>query len=303
MSPKKKGSKSMAKKQGGLGRGLDSIFIDNTTEEDKGGSAILRLSELEPRKDQPRKHFDMESLSKLADSIAANGILQPIAVRPVENGLYQIIAGERRWRAAKMAGLSEVPVIIMDIEDRKMAELSLMENIQREDLDPIEEAEAYRKLMDEYGLTQEEISSRLGRSRSTVANSLRLLDLPPEVKEMASKLQISQGHAKALLGLTDRSRIAEAAQLVVNKELSVRATEALVKAMNREAAQKPIEKKAGDGIDYAAALSEKVTQALGHRVKIHDAGKRRKIEIEYNSEADLEEIVTKLCGSGVLSSF
>ena len=232
----------MAKnKNTGLGRGLDAIFLDNTTEESGRGVTMLRLSDIEPRPDQPRKQFESESLASLADSIAENGVLQPLLVRAEGDGFYQIIAGERRWRASKMAGLTEVPAIITDADDKKAFELAIIENIQRENLNAIEEAAAIRDLMTEYGLTQEEVSTRISRSRSAVSNAIRLLDLPDSVMKAVSDGKLSAGHARALLGLRDSEKIISAAQTVISRGLSVRATEELVRSLNRaqEDAKKP----------------------------------------------------------------
>ena len=224
----------MAKpKNTGLGRGIEAIFLDNSAEEN-GGVTMLRLSEIEPNPDQPRRDFDPEALSQLAESIATHGLIQPIIVRSASGGeLYQIIAGERRWRASKMAGLSEVPVIIMELDDQKAAQIAIIENVQRENLNAIEEAMAYRSLIEDYGMTQEELSKQIGKSRSAVANILRLLDLPDEVMALVKEGSLSAGHARTLLGLKNPARINGAANTVVTKNLSVRETEALVKKLNR----------------------------------------------------------------------
>ena len=202
----------MPKKQA-LGRGMDAIFIDNTPDSPERTDK-LAVSDIEPRRDQPRKTFDPESLSSLADSIAANGLIQPIIVRPSENpALYSIVAGERRWRAARMAGLSEVPVVIIDADDRKAAEYALVENIQREDLNPIEEAEGLKSLIEDYNLTQEQAAKRVGKSRAAIANALRLLELPDEVISLVGHKSLSAGHARALLGLNDKTLIPDAATM------------------------------------------------------------------------------------------
>ena len=233
----------MPKKQA-LGRGMDAIFIDNSLESDNN-TTKLPIAVIEPRRGQPRRSFDAESLSQLADSIAANGLIQPIVVRRLEAGgesksvgdntvdgeFYQIIAGERRWRAAKLAGLFEVPVVIVEADDKKAAEYALIENIQREDLNPIEEAAAFRSLIDEYGLTQETAAKQVGKSRAAVANSMRLLELPDEVKSLLAEKKLTAGHARALLGLNDKSLIPTAADTIVKHELSVRAAEELIKKL------------------------------------------------------------------------
>lgn len=280
----------MTKKKG-LGRGMDAIFLDNSpNESDK--VTTLRISEIEPRRSQPRKNFDAESLSQLADSIAANGIIQPIVVREAEApGYYQIIAGERRWRAAKQAGLSEVPVIILDADDRKAAEYALIENIQREDLNPMEEAAGFRSLIEDYSLTQEEAAKQVGRSRAAVTNSLRLLELPVEVQDLVTTGILSAGHARALLGLSDRSKIIEAADKVTLGELSVRATEELVRSMN---ADKPEPKKNEVEESYYHSLEEKISSALGCKVKINRGKRRRSISISYKTTEQLEALIERL---------
>ena len=280
----------MTKKKG-LGRGMDAIFLDNSpNESDK--VTTLRTSEIEPRRSQPRKNFDAESLSQLADSIAANGIIQPIVVREAEApGYYQIIAGERRWRAAKQAGLSEVPVIILDADDRKAAEYALIENIPREDLNPMEEAAGFRSLIEDYSLTQEEAAKQVGRSRAAVTNSLRLLELPVEVQDLVTTGILSAGHARALLGLSDRSKIIEAADKVTLGDLSVRATEELVRSMN---ADKPEPKKNEVEESYYHSLEEKISSALGCKVKINRGKRRRSISISYKTTEQLEALIERL---------
>ena len=223
-----------SKMKTGLGKGLDSIFIDNTAP--SGGNGLVRLSEIQPRKDQPRKNFDLESLQQLADSIAEHGLLQPVVVREALGGYYEIIAGERSWRAEKMAGLSEIPVTILTADDRKASELAIIENVQREDLNPMEEAQAYKKLQEEYGLTQDKVASAVGKSRSAVANTLRLLDLPEEAGALVATGKLSEGHAKVLLGTTYEEDLIKAAKEVAEKGLSVRETEALVKRLNAASA-------------------------------------------------------------------
>ena len=220
-------------KMKGLGRGLDSIFVDNAVEEETGsGVRTLRMAEIDPKADQPRRNFDAEALSQLADSIAANGILQPILVR--ETGeRYEIIAGERRFRAARLAGLSEIPALVLEADDEAAAKYALIENLQREDLNPYEEAAAIRKLMDEYGLSQEQVAGSIGRSRSAVANALRLLDLPEDAVKLVTDGTLSAGHARTLLGLLDKGQIGDVARKCVQSALSVRELESLVKKLNR----------------------------------------------------------------------
>ena len=287
----------MAKnKNTGLGRGLDAIFLDNATEESGKGVTMLRLADIEPRPDQPRKQFESESLSALADSIAENGVLQPLLVRAEGDGFYQIIAGERRWRASKMAGLTEVPAIVTEADDRKAFELALIENIQRENLNAIEEAAAIRDLMTEYGLTQEEVSTRISRSRSAVSNAIRLLDLPDSVMKAVSDGRLSAGHARALLGLRDDDRIISAAETVISRGLSVRATEELVRSLNRaqnEAKKPPRAETEADR--YMNWLCRRMSDSLERGVRIV-GGKKKHIELEYRDSDDLERMIRKLCG-------
>ncbi len=285
----------MAKpKNTGLGRGLDAIFLDNET--DGQTTSILRISEIEPRKEQPRKTFDSESLAQLADSIAANGMIQPIVVRAGTNGYYQIIAGERRWRAAKMAGLTEVPVIITEMDNKKAAQVALIENVQREDLNPVEEASAYRSLLEEYHMTQEEVSRQVGKSRSAVANALRLLDLPGNLLERLSAGTITAGHARALLGLRDPALAEKAADEVERRDYSVRETEKLVRSLNRLPQKKQPESQPSDlEVDYTAQLERRIMDSIGRSVRIKD-GKQKKLEITFTDYADLDELVQLLCG-------
>ena len=292
----------MAKpKNTGLGRGIEAIFLDNTAEEN-GGVTMMRLSEIEPNPNQPRRDFDPESLSQLAESIATHGLIQPIVVRSTGSGeFYEIIAGERRWRASKMAGLTEVPVIIMERDDQKAAQVAIIENVQREDLNAIEEAAAYRSLIEDYGMTQEELSRQIGKSRPAVANILRLLELPDEVMALVKEGALSAGHARTLLGLKNSTRIIGAANTVVAKNLSVRETEALVKKLNR------IEKEINDPkpvkdepiVDYSKELAKKMTEKLGKKVVISGNGAKRKLEISFSDDKELDELVNKLCGANI----
>lgn len=280
----------MPKKQA-LGRGMNAIFIDNTPDSPERTDK-LAVSDIEPRRDQPRKTFDPESLSSLADSIAANGLIQPIIVRPSESSaLYSIVAGERRWRAARMAGLSEVPVVIIDADDRKAAEYALVENIQREDLNPIEEAEGLKSLIEDYNLTQEQAAKRVGKSRAAIANALRLLELPDEVISLVGHKSLSAGHARALLGLNDKTLIPDAAKTIVDHELSVRAAEELIKKLN----SKPEPKKNDPVADsYYSSLEQKLTESLGHKVRISRSKRRRSISISYKNSDELEELIRLL---------
>lgn len=270
---------------------MDAIFIDNTPDSPERTDK-LAVSDIEPRRDQPRKTFDPESLSSLADSIAANGLIQPIIVRPSEStALYSIVAGERRWRAARMAGLSEVPVVIIDADDRKAAEYALVENIQREDLNPIEEAEGLKSLIEDYNLTQEQAAKRVGKSRAAIANALRLLELPDEVISLVGHKSLSAGHARALLGLNDKTLIPDAAKTIVDHELSVRAAEELIKKLN----SKPEPKKNDPVADsYYSSLEQKLTDSLGHKVRISRSKRRRSISISYKNSDELEELIRLL---------
>ncbi len=295
----------MAKKNS-LGRGLDSLFLEND-EPDTGSVSMLRVSDIEPNPLQPRKTFDNDALGQLADSISRHGLLQPIAVRTNECGFYRIIAGERRWRAAKMAGLIEIPAIIYDMDDKKAAELALIENLQREDLNPIEEALAFRALIDDYDMTQEECAGQIGKSRSAVANSLRLLDLPDAVISMVADGDLSSGHARAILSLIRDEDKLTLAHRVVEKSMSVRETEAAAKALNELArAEAEAQKQPPAADDHAArmaqsylrALEQRVTENLGRRFRILDTqdGKQKKIEIAYENNEDLEALLKLLCG-------
>lgn len=294
----------------GLGRGLDSIFADNyidvaaSSKED--GIQTLRISQIEPKADQPRKHFDEEALLELSDSIKRHGLLQPIIVRESENaqGYYQIIAGERRWRASKLAGLSEIPAIVMQADELEASEIAIIENIQRQDLNPYEEAAAYKALIDQYGLTQEEVSEKVGKSRSAVANAMRLLDLPDDVIEMLKTGDISAGHARALLGLKNKDSIVDTAEQILVRSLSVRDTEALVKKLNKEYEKGllPAEEKNEDEIevDYIKDLEKKAMYLTGKRVKIKQKGKVSTVEIDFYGNDDLEDILIKLCGKSII---
>ncbi len=292
----------MAKpKNTGLGRGIEAIFLDNSAE-GTGGVTMMRLSEIEPNPDQPRKEFDQEALSQLAESIAAHGLIQPIIVRSTGSGeYYEIIAGERRWRASKMAGLTEVPVIIMELDDQKAAQVAIIENVQRQDLNAIEEASAYKTLIDDYGMTQEELSRQIGKSRSAVANFLRLLELPDEVMALVKEGALSAGHARALLALKNPARMVGAANTVVNKNLSVRETEALVKKLNRieKELNEPKTDESEPIVDYTAELAKKMTSRLGRKVVISGKGKTRKLEISFSDDKELDELVNKLCGANI----
>jgi len=295
----------MAKKQSGLGRDLYSLFDDNFTENSKNSSGTsLKIADIEPRKDQPRKTFERESLESLADSIGTYGVLQPIIVR--ENlsfpGTYEIIAGERRWRAAKMAGLSEIPAVILDGDELKMAQVALIENIQREDLNVVEEAIAYLDLIEKFGLTQEQVAKQVGKSRTAITNTLRLLDLPDEVLELLKNGELSAGHARALLGLKDRDAVRSLAEKIIAKDMSVREVEVLVKKLNSApAVEDNDENLLLDGVNhrkiYMKELERRVTDSLGRKTKIAYTPKKKVLEIAFDNDEDLEALLTAICGA------
>lgn len=293
----------MAKKPS-LGKGIDSIFLDNAV----GGVLLpdadrvykLPITSVEPRPDQPRKYFDEETLRQLSDSISVHGVLQPILVSESELERYSIIAGERRWRAAKLAGLSEIPAIIITSDEMTAAEISLIENVQRENLNAYEEAEAYRALISQFDLTQEELSSRIGKSRSAIANSLRLLDLPDSVVPYVKSGEISAGHARALLSLHDKYDIPILTSRIIEKGLSVRSAEAMAKVMNEEADRADTEEETQPTrpeVNYIKVLEDKARVALGRPVTIINKGKKRKIELGFEDDRDLEALLTSLCGN------
>lgn len=288
----------------GLGRGLDSIFADNYIEvaAKEEGIQTLRISQIEPKADQPRKHFDEEALLELSDSIKAHGLLQPIIVRESSNGYYQIIAGERRWRATKLAGITEIPAIVMQADALEAAEIAIIENIQRQDLNAYEEASAYRALMDQYSLTQEDVAEKVGKSRSAVANAMRLLDLPDDVLEMLKTGDISAGHARALLGLKNKDVIVDTAEQILVRSLSVRDTETLVKKLNKEFEKGDVVEEKSDEIevDYIKDLEKKAMHLTGKRVKIKNKGKVSTVEIDFYGNDDLEDILIKLCGKDIV---
>ena len=277
----------------GLGRGLNALLGDPDLTEQNEGSISLPISQVEPGLNQPRKRFDEDALADLADSIRVHGIIQPLTVRRLATGYYQIIAGERRWRAAKAAGLQEVPAVIIEADDRKVMELGLIENLQREDLNPAEEARGYRTLMEEYGLTQEQVAQQMGKSRPAITNTLRLLALPEEVMALVEEGSLSAGHARAILGAPSPALQKEAAKRVVESQLSVRQTEALVKALQKEKK----EKAKPDGPDlslYLGELEKDLSGRLGRKVKIAHKGKKGRIELEYYNEQDMEALLALL---------
>jgi ParB family chromosome partitioning protein len=288
------------KKNAGLGRGLDAIFLDNSDlgeEKAKEGVSKIRISMVDPKSDQPRKYFDKEALEELAESIREHGLLQPILVREIEADRYQIIAGERRFRASKLAGLDEIPAIILEKDDRAVAEIALIENIQREDLNPLEEAMAFRALREDYGITQEELSQRVGKSRSAVANSLRLLDLPDEVLTMVAARDISAGHARTLLGLKDRANMIVLAELCAAEDLSVRALEEAVKRMNKQSNKTKVEVEPEEPVvDYTREMELRIQRELGRKAEIKAKGRKKTLTLYYEDNEDLDELLRKLCG-------
>ena len=291
----------MARKQS-LGKGLDLIFDDNSVD-GGGGVSYIDIGSIFPKKNQPRRTFEMEALSELASSIAAHGVLQPILVRDLKGGSYEIIAGERRWRASKLAGLSEIPCIVMDADEVKAAQFAIVENVQREDLNPYEEAMAYRALSDDFGMTQEEISKIVGKSRPAVANSLRLLDLPKEASELLVKGALSAGHCRTLLGLKNKNDIYPLAQKIVKNDMSVRDAELAVKKLNEADG-----KSADDGgddrrpvvVNYYAEIAKRATEASGRKIKITSSGKRRSVTVDYTDDEDLENLLSAICGRSLI---
>ena len=282
-----------SKKPSGLGRGLGALLGDDVLKAESTGSLYLPISQVESCSSQPRKHFDEASLAELADSIREHGIIQPLTVRKLASGYYQIIAGERRWRAARLAGLQEVPVIVMEADDRKAAELAMIENLQREDLNPIEEAAGFQSLMETYHMTQEEAASRVGKSRSAVANALRLLSLTPPVAKLVEEGKLSAGHARALLPLSPALQ-ENAAGAVISGGLSVRQTEALAKRLSAQA-DKPDKPKAEDPYKiYRDAAAEDLSKRFNRRVSIVQGAKKGKIELEYYDDEDLNALLEAL---------
>ena len=281
----------MSKKFGGLGKGLDTIFAENETEE-SNSSVMLKISEIEPNRSQPRKDFDENALSDLAQSISQHGLLQPLLVRPLPIGGYQIVAGERRYRACRMAGLTEVPVTIRELSDTETMELALIENLQREDLSPIEEALGYKALIDEHGFSQEEVATSVGKSRPAIANSLRILKLPDSVLEYVKQDKISAGHARALLMLDSEEDMLELAELIYNKDLSVRQAEKLAKKKPEVEEDTQPERKPSFYSMVELALNE----SLGRKIKVNkNKGKQGGVlQIEFYSDEELTELSNKL---------
>lgn len=287
-----------AKEKKGLGTGLDVLFgASGLDEENESELLILPISKVEPRIDQPREYFDQQALQELSDSIAQYGLIQPITVRKLETGYYQIIAGERRWRASRLAGLKEVPVRVIEADDRRTAELALVENLQREDLNPIEEAKGYKTLIEEFGLTQEEAAKSVGRSRPSITNALRLLSLSPKVLEMVEKNELSAGHARALISISDDKKQLDAAKEVREKGLSVRKTEQLAAKLAKVPEPEKEENKKIT-VDYAAEISDQLSKSLGRKVRLTDGKKTGKIEIEFYGADDRENLIGLLKNLG-----
>ncbi len=286
----------MASNAKGLGKGLAALLGDNVMENSEEKSSLyLPISQVESCAGQPRKQFDPDALADLADSIREHGIIQPLTVRKLQSGYYQIIAGERRWRAARMAGLDQVPAIVIEADDRKAMELAMIENLQREDLNPIEEAEGYRQLMEQYNLTQEETAQRVGKSRSVVANALRLLNLCPPVRAMVEDGRLSNGHARTILPLSPALQ-EKAADAILKSDLSVRQTELLVKKLTAEEKDKPAVTTGGLEVNYAEEAAKALGTHLGRGCKIVSGRKKGRIELEYYGMDDLNNLLDALNG-------
>ena len=293
----------MAKKNA-LGRDFYSLLDDNMIESKAETKTTIKISRISPRGDQPRKKFDENALQVLADSIAAHGVIQPIVVREVGmlDETYEIIAGERRWRAAKMAGLDEIPAVIMTGDDLKVAEVALIENVQRKDLNPIEEALAYKALIERFGLKQEEVAKQAGKSRSAVANMLRLLELPDEVLELVQDEKLSMGHARAILGLTQEEKMLPLAEAAIEKELSVRDVEALVRKYNTVPEDAPEVVENNEAMQrriYMKDLEDKARTKLGRKVKIFDTGRKKAVELSFEDDEDLANLLRTLLGQDI----
>ena len=289
-----------------FGRDFYEILEDNVYEDKKDSVKSISISSIEPRRDQPRKDFDEESICLLADSISAHGVLQPIIVRENTDfrGNYEIIAGERRWRAAKIAGLSEIPVVIIDGDDLKVAQIALVENVQREDLNPVEEAFAYQALIERFGMTQDQLSKEVGKSRSAIANLLRLIDLPDEILELLKEGKITNGHARAILGLSDSEQMIALANKVVERDLSVREVEKIVKKLIEDQDKELLSVTDDDHVQrrvYMRDLERRAMDMLGRRVKINQTAKKKTVELTFDNDSDLEELLTLICGSGLFN--
>ena len=281
--------------QKGLGKGLGALFAEPlVTEEPQKEHYVLPIQKLEPNRAQPRQDFDEEALGALATSIADHGLIQPIAVRPLSNGYYQIIAGERRWRASRLAGLKEVPVTILEADDKTAAELTLIENLQREDLNPMEEARGYAALISDFGMSQEETAKSVGKARTTVTNALRLLNLPKSIVSLVENGSLSAGHARALLPLPSENIQKEAAQRILDQQLSVRQTEAMVKRLMKPQEEPEPEPENVLKVDYYRECEKTLSKSLGRGVKIHPGKKKGVFQLEYYGEDDLQQLIEAL---------
>ena len=293
----------MAKNKG-LGRDFYSLLDDNIPEGKSDAQTAIKISRITPRGDQPRKNFDDNALQVLADSIREHGVIQPIVVREVSilDGNYEIIAGERRWRAAKMAGLDEIPAVIMTGDELKIAEVALIENVQRKDLNPIEEAMAYKALIERFGLKQEEVAQQAGKSRSSIANMLRLLELPDSVLALVQDEKLSMGHARAILGLNDDEKMLPLAEMTVEKELSVREVETLVRKYNtvpEEVRDLPEDHAATQRRIYMKELEDKLRTRLGRKVKIHEKTGKKTVELSFEDDEDLTALINSIVGQDI----
>ncbi len=293
----------MAKSRSGLGRDFRDLLYDNILPDERNNAAVnLRISDVEPRSDQPRKTFSHESLEQLADSIGQFGVLQPIIVRESRllAGTYEIIAGERRWRASKMAGLSEIPAVILDGDDLKAAQVAVIENVQREDLNAVEEALAYDTLIERFGLTQDQVAKQVGKSRSAVTNMLRLLELPEEVLELLRNGQLTAGHARALLGLKNEEQMLSLAQKIIEKDLSVRDVERTIRLLNYEpeAAEDEESTVLTQRKAYMKDLEHRAVTVLGRKVRVLKTAKKKVVELSYSDDDDLEALFKAICGEG-----
>ena len=284
----------MATKKKAMGRGLDALFESNSVQQ-TGGVSVLSISDIEVNKNQPRKNFDEEAIAELAESVKVHGVIQPIIVRSAGDGFYVIVAGERRYRAAKLAGLNEVPVIITELTSAEAAEVALIENIQRADLNPIEIAQAYKALIDDFSLTQQQLAERIGKPRSSVANSLRLLDLPETIREYVAEGKLTDGHAKVIAGLDDENVMKQAAETVIKLNLTVRATESYVKKLKEPAQVTPADPQTKS---YETALRERMFSIIGRKVTINK-GKKHTLEISYGDNDDLETLLKRIFGDDV----
>lgn len=280
--------------QRGLGKGLGALFMDQTEQNQNENFLVVKISQVEPNAAQPRKEFDSKALSELSESIRIHGILQPLAVRKTSEGRYQIIAGERRWRAARDAGISEVPVYLVDADDQTVMELALVENLQRQDLNPIEEAEGYRTLINQFRLTQEETAQRVGKSRPAITNAMRLLSLAPSVRDMVSNGSVSVGHAKALLALTDEELQIKTAKIVIENAYNVRQTEILIKKILQEKIKAKVPERKQISVNYLEDIERRLSTRLGRKVRLISGRKKGRVELEFYDPEDLEKLISFL---------